>query len=370
MLCSSRSSMKDKHLTLLIAGARPNFMKIAPVARAFQDSNLNYKIVHTGQHYDYNLSKVFFENLSIPEPDFFLEVGSASHAVQTAKVMVEFEKLCLDQNPDLVLVFGDVNSTIACALVASKLGIKVGHVEAGLRSFDREMPEEINRILTDHASDILFTTSELAVENLINEGISEDKIYFVGNVMIDTLLWQNKKISNSKIIKQLQLTPNNYDVLTLHRPSNVDDGENLKNILNSFNTSLFEKVIFPIHPRTKNSIQKYNLEHLLENQNLIAIDPLGYNDFISLVSNSNTVWTDSGGIQEETSFLGVRCMTLRKNTERPETISLGTNVLIHPSQESILAAKKNLQAPEKKLIPLWDGKSGKRILDVIMSLFK
>ena len=224
--------------------------------------------------------------------------------------------------------------------------------------------------MTDHASDILFTTSELAVENLINEGISEDKIYFVGNVMIDTLLWQNKKISNSKIIKQLQLTPNNYDVLTLHRPSNVDDGENLKNILNSFNTSLFEKVIFPIHPRTKNSIQKFNLEHLLENQNLIAIAPLGYNDFISLVSNSNTVWTDSGGIQEETSFLGVRCMTLRKNTERPETISLGTNVLIHPSQESILSAKKNLQAPEKKLIPLWDGKSGKRILDVIMSLFK
>jgi UDP-N-acetylglucosamine 2-epimerase (non-hydrolysing) len=362
--------MKDEHLTLLIAGARPNFMKIAPVARAFRKSNINYKIVHTGQHYDYNLSKVFFEDLSIPSPDFFLEVGSASHAVQTASVMVEFEKLCLEHNPNLVLVFGDVNSTIACALVASKLGIRVGHVEAGLRSLDREMPEEINRILTDHISDILFTTSELAVENLINEGISQEKIHFVGNVMIDTLVWQNNKISNSEITNKLHLNPGSYDVLTLHRPSNVDNKETLNNILQSFNCDLFKKVIFPIHPRTMNSIKKFNLENLLENKNLVAIDPLGYNDFISLVSNSNMVWTDSGGIQEETSFLGVRCMTLRKNTERPETISLGTNILINPTKESIIASKKNTQIPVKKSIPLWDGKAGTRISNIIMALLE
>jgi UDP-N-acetylglucosamine 2-epimerase (non-hydrolysing) len=362
--------MNEDGTILLIAGARPNFMKLAPVSRALVDAGISHKIVHTGQHYDYNLSKVFFDDLEIPKPDYFLEVGSGTHATQTAKIMIEFEQLCIHEEPRLVLVFGDVNSTIACALVASKMGIKVGHIEAGLRSFDNTMPEETNRILTDHLSDYLFTTSELAVNNLLNEGIHVDKIFFVGNVMIDTLVWQDKKIIDSNILEKLSLSPGSYEVLTLHRPSNVDDMDKLKDILSVFGKNRFNKIIFPIHPRTRNSVEKFGLESMVERGNIEVIDPLGYNDFINLVSNSNCVWTDSGGIQEETSFLGVNCVTLRENTERPETLNLGTNILISPESKSILETKENMVFSRKRSIPLWDGKASLRIVEIISGIFK
>lgn len=362
--------MNEDGTILLIAGARPNFMKLAPVSRALVDAGISHKIVHTGQHYDYNLSKVFFDDLEIPKPDYFLEVGSGTHATQTAKIMIEFEQLCIHEEPRLVLVFGDVNSTIACALVASKMGIKVGHIEAGLRSFDNTMPEETNRILTDHLSDYLFTTSELAVNNLLNEGIHVDKIFFVGNVMIDTLVWQDKKIIDSNILEKLSLSPGSYEVLTLHRPSNVDDMDKLKDILSVFGKNHFNKIIFPIHPRTRNSVEKFGLESMVERGNIEVIDPLGYNDFINLVSNSNCVWTDSGGIQEETSFLGVNCVTLRENTERPETLNLGTNILISPESKSILETKENMVFSRKRSIPLWDGKASLRIVEIISGIFK
>ena len=362
--------MNEDGTILLIAGARPNFMKLAPVSRALVDAGISHKIVHTGQHYDYNLSKVFFDDLEIPKPDYFLEVGSGTHATQTAKIMIEFEQLCIHEEPRLVLVFGDVNSTIACALVASKMGIKVGHIEAGLRSFDNTMPEETNRILTDHLSDYLFTTSELAVNNLLNEGIHVDKIFFVGNVMIDTLVWQDKKIIDSNILEKLSLSPGSYEVLTLHRPSNVDDMDKLKDILSVFGKNHFNKIIFPIHPRTRNSVEKFGLESMVERGNIEVIDPLGYNDFINLVSNSNCVWTDSGGIQEETSFLGINCVTLRENTERPETLNLGTNILISPESKSILETKENMVFSRKRSIPLWDGKASLRIVEIISGIFK
>ena len=365
MLYRLRSFMDDEELVFLIAGARPNFMKLAPVSRSLTAKKIKHKIIHTGQHYDYNLSKIFFEDLEIPEPDFFLEVGSGSHAVQTAEVMTSFEKLCIDENPKLVIVFGDVNSTVACALVSSKLGIKVAHVEAGLRSKDRAMPEELNRIVTDHLSDIHFTTSELATKNLISEGISDTNIHFVGNVMIDTLVWQKEKIEQSRILEDLSLKKGEYDVLTLHRPSNVDMKSKLREILEAFNTSSFNKIVFPIHPRTRNNISNFDLNYLIENDNFIVINPLGYNDFLSLVNNCSTVWTDSGGIQEETSFLGVRCITLRENTERPETVNLGTNILLSPSKSAIITTKNNLPSTQNNVIPLWDGKAAERIVEYI-----
>ena len=354
--------MGSDELTYLVAGARPNFMKLAPVARALSANGMDFKIIHTGQHYDYNLSKVFFEDLEIPKPDHFLEVGSGTHAIQTAKIMIAFEELCIENMPSLVMVFGDVNSTVACALVSSKLGIKVAHVEAGLRSRDRTMPEEINRIVTDHLSDVHFTTSDLAKTNLIEEGISENNIHFVGNVMIDTLVWQKEKIQKSQILKELGLIKNEYDLITLHRPSNVDSRSKLIDILEAFNHSSFAKIVFPIHPRTKNSIKKFKLQHLVETDKFELIEPLGYNDFISLVSNSNSVWTDSGGIQEESSFLGVRCITLRQNTERPETVLMGTNTLVDPTKDSIIKMRKELRLTSTKSIPLWDGNASERII--------
>jgi len=361
--------MNREILVFLVAGARPNFMKLAPVSRSLSLENINHKIIHTGQHYDYNLSKVFFEDLQIPEPDFFLEVGSGSHAIQTAKIMTSFENLCIEEKPDLVMVFGDVNSTVACALVSSKLGIKVAHIEAGLRSWDREMPEEINRVVTDHLSDIHFTTSELAVKNLLNEGISKEKIHFVGNVMIDTLVWQLDKINGSKILDKLSLEKGNYEVLTLHRPSNVDVESKLIDILDAFNNDNFNTIVFPIHPRTKKSISNFNLDRMIDNDKFIIIDPLGYNDFISLIKNCKSVWTDSGGIQEETSYLGVKCITLRENTERPETVELGTNKLISASKESIIFASNNHTNTKDIEIPLWDGKAASRISDIIKKIY-
>ena len=306
---------------LNIVGARPNFMKIAPIQREMRRRERDFLplIVHTGQHYDAAMSDSFFADLDIPKPDFHLEVGSASHAVQTARIMTAFEPVVLEQKPDWVLVVGDVNSTIACALVCAKLGVRVAHVEAGLRSRDRSMPEEINRILTDAISDLLLTTSEDADENLKAEGISAEKIRFVGNVMIDSLFYNLKKAEESSIRENLNLSEKKYAALTLHRPSNVDEREVLSDLLEAL-TKVSEKlpIIFPVHPRTKARIIEFGFSERIENSNIKLIEPLGYLDFLRLYSGARLVLTDSGGIQEETTALGIPCLTLRENTERPK----------------------------------------------------
>jgi UDP-N-acetylglucosamine 2-epimerase (non-hydrolysing) len=404
----------------IVAGARPNFIKIAPIISAINKFNnsinlsremrpapcsveattsgslfhrdpINYILVHTGQHYDSKMSEIFFDDLGIPNPDINLEVGSASHAVQTAEIMRGFEKVCLEKTPTHVLVVGDVNSTIACALVASKLGIKVIHVEAGLRSFDRSMPEEINRVLTDAISDLLFTTEESANENLEKEGIPKEKVNFVGNVMIDTLLLHKKKAEKSDILMKLGFTGmgnkgskdevDPYSVLTLHRPSNVDAEDAFRDIvqgLSEIARSL--PIIFPIHPRTLNQIKEFGLEGYFkwysangskfrkEDGIIHCIDPLGYLDFLKLMSNAKLVLTDSGGIQEETTILGVPCVTIRENTERPVTVKFGTNMIAGVKKENIV--KVAFSQLNKRVLPsappLWDGKAAERILEVLL----
>lgn len=355
-----------------VVGARPNYMKVAPIHRSFQKYNdkIKHLICHTGQHYDVNMSQVFFEELELPEPDFYLGVGSGSHAEQTAKIMVEFEKVVLTEKPDLVIVVGDVNSTIACSLVAVKLGIKVAHVEAGLRSFDRTMPEEINRLLTDQIADYLFVTEKSGIENLKNEGIPDNKIFFVGNTMIDSLISYLPKIENSNILSELKLNPKEYIVVTLHRPSNVDQPENLIKIFDQFKEiSEKFKIVFPIHPRTKKVLQSTNYDY--NSLNFLLIEPIGYISFIKLVKNSTAVITDSGGIQEETTYLKIPCLTLRDNTERPITVEIGTNKLIGTRYDRIAQEffdfinnpKNNTQIP-----PLWDGKASDRISAKIVEL--
>ena len=355
-----------------VVGARPNYMKVAPIHRAFQkySDQVQHLICHTGQHYDVNMSKIFFEELELPQPDFYLGVGSGSHAEQTAKIMIEFEKVLIQENPDLVIVVGDVNSTIACSLVAVKLGIKVAHVEAGLRSFDRTMPEEINRLLTDQIADYLFVTEKSGIENLKNEGIPDEKIFFVGNTMIDSLVHYLPKIENSTILDDLNLKPREYIVVTLHRPSNVDNPENLVKIFNEFKKIAEKiKIVFPIHPRTKRTLQSANIDY--EHPNILLIEPVGYISFIKLVKNSLIVLTDSGGIQEETTYLKIPCLTLRKNTERPITAEIGTNKLIgieynkiaEECFETINNPPKNSQIP-----PLWDGKAAERITAKVIEL--
>jgi UDP-N-acetylglucosamine 2-epimerase (non-hydrolysing) len=354
-------------------GARPNFMKIAPLTRVFKlNGSFETLLVHTGQHYDENMSRLFFKQLEIPQPDINLEVGSASHAVQTAEIMKRFEPVVLDFKPDYVLVVGDVNSTIACGLVAVKLGVKLIHVEAGLRSFDRTMPEEINRLLTDAISDLLFTTERSAIENLKNEGIPQEKIHFVGNVMIDTLLYNKEKSKQSEILENLKLKPQKYVVITLHRPANVDDIDNLTEIINAFEQIQKDiKLVFPIHPRTRKNLEKTHLEEKIQSmKNLILLEPAGYLDFLCLVSNAAVVMTDSGGIQEETTILGIPCMTLRENTERPVTITEGTNRLVHISTQDIIDNYNELRKAGFKTtgrIPeLWDGKAAERITKIII----
>jgi UDP-N-acetylglucosamine 2-epimerase (non-hydrolysing) len=355
-----------------VVGARPNYMKVAPIHRAFQkySDQVQHLICHTGQHYDVNMSKIFFEELELPQPDFYLGVGSGSHAEQTAKIMIEFEKVLIQENPDLVIVVGDVNSTIACSLVAVKLGIKVAHVEAGLRSFDRTMPEEINRLLTDQIADYLFVTEKSGIENLKNEGIPDEKIFFVGNTMIDSLVHYLPKIENSTILDDLSLKPREYIVVTLHRPSNVDNPENLVKIFNEFKKIAEKiKIVFPIHPRTKRTLHSANIDY--EHPNILLIEPVGYISFIKLVKNSLIVLTDSGGIQEETTYLKIPCLTLRKNTERPITAEIGTNKLIgieynkiaEECFETINNPPKNSQIP-----PLWDGKAAERITAKVIEL--
>jgi UDP-N-acetylglucosamine 2-epimerase (non-hydrolysing) len=342
-------------------------MKVAPLHRVFSKMDtVDHLIVHTGQHYDQNMSKIFFEDLELPKPDVYLGVGSGTHAEQTAKVMVEFEKVLLREKPDLVIVVGDVNSTVACSLTAAKLLIPVAHVEAGLRSFDRTMPEEINRIVTDILSDYLFVTEESGVVNLRIEGVSEKKIFLVGDVMIDSLILYREKAKLSEIKKALKVSPGGYSLVTLHRPSNVDNREDLETILRIFQgIEKHGKIVFPIHPRTRKRIEEFGLSPQFSAvENLVLTDPLGYLDFLNLMIDAKIILTDSGGIQEETTFLNVPCLTLRENTERPITLELGTNVLTGLSVEKVVTLTAECFAGKwkKSRVPgLWDGKAAERI---------
>lgn len=357
---------------ICVCGARPNFMKIAPLMRAFADhGGFETLLVHTGQHYDEKMSHLFFDELNIPKPDINLEVGSGSHAVQTAEIMKRFEPVVQDFQPDYVLVVGDVNSTIACGLVAVKLGIKLIHVEAGLRSFDRNMPEEINRVLTDSISDLLFVTEQSGIDNLQNEGVNGDKVHFVGNVMIDTLLANKARADQSDVLNRMDLTTREYAVITLHRPSNVDDMDRFAQIVGAFEQIEKDlKLVFPIHPRTRNNLNGTDLEKRVRAmQNLKLIEPVGYLDFLCLTANAALVLTDSGGIQEETTILGVPCMTLRENTERPVTLTEGTNRLVPITTTGILAHYHEIKSAgfsnPGRIPPLWDGKAAERIARMI-----
>ncbi|VAX34862.1 UDP-N-acetylglucosamine 2-epimerase [hydrothermal vent metagenome] len=359
-----------------VVGARPNFMKIAPIVEHIKKKrSFQHILVHTGQHYDRKMSKSFFDDLGIPKPDIDLGVGSSTHANQTAQVMVKFEEILFAHQPDLVLVVGDVNSTMACSIVASKLNIPVAHVEAGLRSFDRTMPEEINRLITDSISNILFTTCRDADRNLKKEGVPAKKIFFVGNVMIDTLIKNKKKTASSTVLKTMGLKKQEYVLVTLHRPSNVDNVQSLNNLMDIFaNLQKRTKIIFPVHPRTRKQLIEFGcLEKAKALPNLTFTDPLGYLDFLKLMLNCKMVLTDSGGIQEETSFLKIPCLTLRENTERPITTTLGTNYLVGMKKNKIIKiANQILDGKYKKgkAIPYWDGKAAQRIVNVLLQYAK
>jgi len=360
----------------LIAGARPNFMKIAPIIRAIKKHNnhnknfpIQCKLVHTGQHYDHEMSSTFFNDLSIPEPDIHLNVGSGTHAEQTGKVMIGLEKILLKEKSNLVMVVGDVNSTLAGALTAAKLHIPVAHVEAGLRSYDRRMPEEINRLLTDSISDYLFTPTEEANKNLIKEGIPPEKIHFVGDIMIDNLFFNLKKADKSKIVEKLRLN-SSYTLLTLHRPSNVDEKKKLKNIFQALN-KISQKIpiVFPAHPRTKKRIEEFGLKNYLDRR-IKLIEPLGFLDFLKLMKGAQFVITDSGGIQEETTVLQIPCLTLRDTTERPITITNGTNTLCGNDPKKIIKeVEKILKGKKKKIksLEFWDGKTAERIIKILVT---
>lgn len=353
-----------------VVGARPNFMKVAPIVRASIGMSFQHLICHTGQHYDFNLSDAFFRDLEMPQPDYFLGVGSGTHAEQTAKIMIEFEKVIEKEKPDLVIVVGDVNSTIACGLTSVKLGVKLAHVEAGLRSFDREMPEEINRIATDSISDYFFVTEESGLRHLQASGIGNERIFFVGNTMIDSLVYALPKAEKSNILKTIGIDPQDYILVTLHRPSNVDDFQNLTKFLKVFkHLSAFRKIVFPIHPRTRKMLQEFELLDKFESINgLNLIEPAAYLDFLHLMKNSDFVITDSGGIQEETTFIDIPCLTLRTTTERPITIEIGTNFLCNPEFDNIINSINTfLENPPKRIAipPLWDGNAAQRIVTVI-----
>jgi len=400
---------------MIVVGARPNFMKAAPIIAAIRERNSSLSgasadqtkiqqiLVHTGQHYDEAMSNSFFVDLNLPKPDVYLGVGSGSHAVQTAEIMRQFEQVLLREKPDALIVVGDVNSTIACALVAAKISYDaegtrplIAHVEAGLRSFDRGMPEEVNRIVTDHVSDMLFVTEESGAENLQREGIAAEKIHFVGNTMIDSLLFFKDKADKSTVLERLGLRerPNadganseirRYSLLTLHRPSNVDNRETFQNILGGLEELSREcPIVFSAHPRTKKRITEFGLENLFQFEDAGAagtaraangmrlIEPLGYLDFLCLMKNASLVVTDSGGIQEETTCLGVPCVTVRENTERPVTITCGTNTLAGTSKGSISFAVKSQAGREKssRVPEKWDGKAAGRIVGALVEEFQ
>jgi UDP-N-acetylglucosamine 2-epimerase (non-hydrolysing) len=363
---------------ICIAGARPNFMKIAPIMEAFhRHPGIQPFLVHTGQHYDEKMSDLFFVELGIPEPDINLGIGSGSHVVQTAEIMKAFEPICLggyaggtQQKPDYVLVVGDVNSTIACGLVAVKLGIKLIHVEAGLRSGDRTMPEEINRLLTDSISDLLFCTEKSGVENLRKENIADEKIHLVGNVMIDTLLKNRDKAEQSPILDVMKLTPKYYATMTLHRPSNVDDPMIFGGLLDAIEVIQKDMpIIFPIHPRTRKNIVTFGMQERVDRMaRLRLVEPMGYLDFLKLNAHAYVVLTDSGGLQEETTILQVPCITLRENTERPVTCEVGSNQLAGVDPKAILAAYQKIrdgQLATPRIPELWDGKAAERIAEII-----
>ena len=371
--------MSDKVIDL-VAGARPNFMKLAPVVRALKafdaaltERKFSWRIVHTGQHYDRGMNDVFFSELGIPEPDVNLNVGSGSHGAQTARILERYESHLLEMGSAATVVFGDVNSTVACALAAVKLGIPVVHVEAGLRSFDRSMPEEINRIVTDALSSVLLVSEPSGVENLKREGVDEMKIHLVGNVMMDTLAHELPKARKSDILQRLDIQPGEaYALVTLHRPANVDDPSVLKPLLDSL--AGFSKkmhLIFPVHPRTRKSMDKYGFRHFFEvHPRFRCVSPLSYRDNLCLMSGAKVVLTDSGGMQEETTFLKVPCLTLRENTERPITVGMGTSRLVGNDPEKITLALDDVMQdrwPKGKDIPLWDGKTGGRIGSILLS---
>jgi UDP-N-acetylglucosamine 2-epimerase (non-hydrolysing) len=353
----------------IIAGARPNFVKIAPLIHAFLNNELNinnleYRLIHTGQHYDKIMSDSFFEELQIPFPHINLNCGGGTQAEQTAAIMVAYEKVLLNTSTDLVIVVGDVTSTMACSIVAKKLNIKVAHIEAGIRSFDNEMPEEINRLVTDSITDIFFTTSSFANSNLIKAGISENKIHYVGNIMIDTLLANINNLRKPAFFDELNLKTNNYLVLTLHRPSNVDNENKLNELISLICKNAPElPIIFPVHPRTSKFIDNHQLP-----SNLFPIKPLSYLEFNYLVKNSKGVITDSGGITEETTVMNIPCITLRNSTERPETVEIGSNILVGEDIQKLSLSMKNIinENWKNSTIPaLWDGDTAKRIMTIL-----
>jgi UDP-N-acetylglucosamine 2-epimerase (non-hydrolysing) len=364
----------------IIAGARPTFMKIAPIIKAIEKANqesgeeigsekyLEYRLIHTGQHYDRNMSGAFFEQLGIPEPHMNLESGSGTQAEQTGRIMTRYEEVLMNRKSDLCMVVGDVTSTMACSITAKKMGVKIAHVEGGIRSRDWTMPEEINRVATDSITDFFFTTSEVANKNLRSEGVRDDQIFFVGNTMIDTLLGNLERLEKPGVVDEQELSEGNYFVMTLHRPANVDEERKLKELVeNIVEGAKGEKIIFPVHPRTRKILDGLGISH----PNLIYTDPLGYLQFIWLVKHSRAVITDSGGITEETTVMGIPCLTLRDNTERPETITQGTNELIGTNPEAVKPALQKLMSgnwksgsiPEK-----WDGKAAERIVSHIQNL--
>ncbi|CAD5299226.1 MULTISPECIES: non-hydrolyzing UDP-N-acetylglucosamine 2-epimerase [unclassified Imperialibacter] len=358
---------------VLVAGARPNFMKIAPLIKAIKKfqaerKELSFQLVHTGQHYDYAMSKSFFDQLEIPEPDANLNVGSGTQAAQTGKIMMAFEEYLTFHPCDLVIVVGDVTSTMACTIVAKKMMIKLAHVEAGLRSYDMAMPEEINRIVTDSLADYLFTTTEWASANLVKMGVPKENIFFVGNTMIDNLIQNLDKLQSPEVWNRESLSAKNYYLLTLHRPSNVDDPNNLVDILSFLSKNLKDrKIIFPVHPRTRTKLQQAGFPEGA----IVYEPPFAYFEFMFLVKNAIGVITDSGGIQEETTYLKVPCITLRENTERPETIDVGTNELVGSDRKKLIECIEKIESGKSKkgAIPeLWDGKAAERIITKILLL--
>jgi len=366
---------RPKIKALIVVGARPNFMKAAPICAEMRrrPGEFSVKVVHTGQHYDAAMSDAFFADLGLPEPDFHLGVGSASHAVQTAKIMMAFEPVVEAERPDWVLVVGDVNSTMACSLVCAKMGVKVAHVEAGLRSGDRSMPEEINRIVTDAVADLLLTPSPDADANLKREGVPAEIIRFVGNVMIDSLFENLKRAEISVVREELGLAEGGYAVLTMHRPSNVDERQNLKPLVEAL-IEIAERVpiIFPVHPRTKAKIEEFGLNEEINASSLKLIEPLGYVDFLRLYSGARFVVTDSGGLQEETTALGIPCLTIRENTERPITVEMGTNRVVGADPEKLKRSafeilESDRRPTDKRIPPLWDGKAAVRICEALLS---